>query len=128
QTGNWSRMGYSALGASRIMLSPVEQQLLILARGQGTLVDAASGKLIQDLGPLRGAAWEPAARARLAVCRADGELEIISQEQTITLPVRPLMSADAELIQLSFFNETWADPTQATRQFLLLHSETADKG
>lgn len=126
--GNWSRMGYTALGASRIMLSPDEQQMLIFSQEQGTLVGAESGRLLRELGPLRGAAWDPATPARLAVCRNDGSLEIISPEQTVTLPTRPLMSTDASLIQLSFFNETWADPTRLARQFLLVHSETADKG
>lgn len=128
QSGNWLRMGYTALGASRIMLSPDEQQMLIFSEEKGTLVDAKSGLLIEDLGALRGAAWDPAAPARLAVCRTDGSLEIIAPEQTIKLPARPLMSIDASLVQLSFFNETWADPTRRPRQFLLVHSETADKG
>ena len=128
ESGTWSRMGYTALGASRIMLSPDEQQMLIFSEEKGTLVDAESGILIQELGALRGAAWDPAASARLAVCRTDGSLEIISPEQTIKLPARPLMSLDASLVQLSFFNETWADPNRRPRQFLLVHSETADKG
>ncbi len=126
--GSWTRMSYSALGVSSITLSPDEQQMLILEQGQGRLLDAASGKLIRELGQVRGAAWDPAAPARLAVCRGDGDLEVISPEQTLKLPARPLMSADAKLIQLSFFNETWADPIRPARQFLLIHSETADKG
>ncbi len=38
------------------------------------------------------------------------------------------MSADAKLVQLSFFNETWEDPALPTRQFLLVHSEQANHG
>ena len=127
-SGSWSRMSYTALGAERVMLSPDEQQMLIMADGHGQLVAAQSGELIQELGQVRGATWDPANDSRLAICRVDGSLEILSQGQTRILPDAPLMSREAKLIGLSFFNETWADPNRAARQFLLVHSETENTG
>lgn len=127
-SGSWSRLKFNALGASSISLSPDAQQMLIINQGLGTLVEPESGRSLGEVGSVRGTAWDPGSPARLAVCRADGTLEIISQGQTSTLPERPLMSVDAKLVQLSFFNESWEDPAQPTRQFLLVHSEQAEQG
>lgn len=92
------------------------------------LVDPDSGHLLAEVGAMQAAAWDPGSAARLAVCRDDRTLEIISEGQVTKLPEQPLMSADAKLVQLSFFNETWEDPTLPTRQFLLVHSEQANHG
>ncbi len=127
-SGSWSRMSYSALGASQISLSPNGEQMLIVNQGNGTLIDPDSGRSLTEVGAMQAAAWDPGSAARLAVCRSDRTLEIMSEGMVSQLPERPLMSADAKLVQLSFFNETWEDPALPTRQFLLVHSEQANQG
>ncbi|MCC7337233.1 MAG: protein kinase [Pirellulaceae bacterium] len=127
-SGGWTRLGYSALGASHISLSPDAGQMLIVNQGNGILVDPESGRTLAEIGAILAAAWDPGSDARLAVCRDDRMLEILSEGQVTKLAERPLMSADAKLVNLSFFNETWADPALSTRQFLLVHSEQAQHG
>ena len=127
-SGSWARMSYSALGASQISISPDAQQMLIVYQGKGTLIDPESGLSLVEVGAMRTAAWDPGSPARLAVCRDDRTLEIMSEGQVTKLAEQPLMSADAKLVQLSFFNETWEDPALPTRQFLLVHSEQANQG
>ena len=92
------------------------------------MVDANTGRDLHAIGPLNAANWDPSAPARLAICRPAGELEIFDSGQTLRLDDRPLLSAAARVVGVSFFNETWKNPAQPKRQFLLVHSESPDKG
>ncbi len=127
ETGLWSRMTYTALGASSISLSPDGTQLLIIEAGQGKLVEPATGRGIAQIGEIRAAAWDRNREARLAVCRSDGELELLENSNSIQLAEKPNYSNSDKVVSVSFFNEAWGNGNPP-RQFLLLQSEREGKG
>jgi hypothetical protein len=126
--GQWSRMDYSALGASRIVLSPLGDQLLIVQPTGGTLVETASGTQVAQVGELTAAAWDPGAAHRLAVGRSNGSVELIVEGIVEPVGQKPLLAEGATWVSLNFFSEVWADSRKQARQFLLVQSEADNKG
>jgi serine/threonine protein kinase/WD40 repeat protein len=126
--GQWSRMDYSALGANRILLSPMGDQLLIVQPTGGTLVETQSGREIAQLGELTAATWDPGAAHRLAVGRPNGSLDLIAEGIVQRVAEKPLLGEGATWASLHFFSEVWADSNKQTRQFLVVHSEADNKG
>jgi serine/threonine protein kinase/WD40 repeat protein len=125
---SWSRIDVSALGAEQISLAPDGRHLLVINGGEGALIDAQSGEMLQAVGAVSAANWDPSAPARLAICSPEGELAIFSDGQSTPLAEQPQLSVGAKIVGVHFFNERWKDPAQPVRKFLLVHSEWEDQG
>ncbi len=127
QGASWSRMVYADIRATDIYLAPDGNQLLVLAEGQGKLMDAETGVEVKQIGPVRFAAWEQKLAGRLAVMRPFGEFEIFDGNESRILPKSTSYSQSEQIRGLSFFNEVWSSG-QAPRQFLTLHTESSLAG
>jgi WD40 repeat protein len=126
--GEWTRLGYTALGATSIQLAPDGSRMLIIQQGSGTLIETISGREVSGLGPVQAAVWDLSSEDRLAISRPDGSLELLSGGQTTPIAEKPLLTGDARVVGLAFFNEVWEDSSKPTRQFLLVHSEADSQG
>ncbi len=126
--GQWSRLGYTALGATKIQLAPDGARMLIVNQGIGKLVETATGEEVGVVGPVQAVNWDPNSQDRLAICRPDGTLELWTGGQSTLIAEKPLLTSDARVVGLEFFNEVWEDSRNSTRQFLLVHSEGDNKG
>lgn len=126
--GEWTRLGYTALGANSIQLAPGGSQMLIIQQGNGTLVETMSGREVASLGSVQAACWDTNSEDRLAISRPDGSLELLVEGQLKPTAEKPLLTGDARVVGLAFFNEVWEDSGKPARQFLLVHSETDSQG
>ncbi len=126
-SGEWTRLTYTALGASKICLSPDGQLMLIENAGKVSLVNPQSGREVAALGEVRAAAWEAKPGARLAFVTSGGELKIWEAGMATLLPEKPNYSNSDKIVGVHFFNEVWSNG-KAARQFLVVHSEREGKG
>lgn len=124
--GEWEKLDFSALGASRIALSPNGGQLLILGE-QSSLVDLGSGQVTRELGSLAAAAWDPRS-SDLAICDQQGTIEIVSGGEVSKLPTQAYLPNGQQVVDLHYFLETWNDSEKEPRRHLLIHTEDSAEG
>lgn len=125
--GSWQRLEYSANGASRISLSHSGNHLLIVSADGAKIVEPDSGASIRELGPVLTASWHPQSET-LAICRANGSLEIIKMGQAEPTFQQQFELKGRNVHGIHFFTEKWASGQREKNEHLLVHTEDGDSG
>lgn len=123
----WQRLSYSTLGARSIKLSTDGTKLLVESAESARMVATETGELLQDLGKLVAANWDPGQAAKLAIGREDGTLEVWSDGQLAPLALKADVT-DGKIVDVQFFVESWNNKQAASRQHLLIQTENAQNG
>jgi serine/threonine protein kinase/WD40 repeat protein len=110
-------------GEKRIALSPDSQQLAVYNSDRKSIrvLAADNGQILREIQGVLEFEWDPEQGAGLATLAVDGSLKIEGEAQ-------PIRNLSAEIgarkpSRLTFFNERWSDPNQASSRYVAIQVE-----
>ncbi len=122
----WKPCGYTAVGGTRIALSPDGKQLAVLGQENQQsfvrIVDAQSGAEVLRVNGAVAVTWDPQSQANGAIAYADGKIETFVGHTRTAIDTQALVG-DASIKDIHFMVESWHNPQEKPVQHLVIHTE-----
>ncbi len=112
----WKPCGYTAVGGTRIALSPDGKQLAVLGQENQQsfvrIVDAQSGAEVLRVNGAVAVTWDPQSQANGAIAYADGKIETFVGHTRTAIDTQALVG-DASIKDIHFMVESWHNPKKS---------------